>query len=62
MRSTLSGAMRPRSSALRLSETVADGASASATSPASATRTFFSSNSNWPAVAQAQHDPLDAHA
>ena len=57
MRSTLSGAMRPCSSALRLSETEADGASASGTSPASATRTFFSSNSNWPALAQARGRP-----
>jgi hypothetical protein len=39
--------MRPCNNALRLSETVADGASASTTSLASVTRTFFSSNSSW---------------
>ncbi len=36
--------MRPRSSALRLNETAADGATTSGTPSASLTRTFLSSN------------------
>ena len=45
MRSTLSGAMRALSNALRLSETEAEGAMTSGTPPESVTRTFLSSNS-----------------